>query len=157
MFPKTSQEWQFVFAIISALSPLLFGGVIYYLMKYFVRLTQYTKDREDATKQLEKDMNGLGERISKIEKGCTENATALNKLEQSVGRNDTRITELFKDMGKLESTLEKLETMGTQNKIDIIAAFQEKASVISKNVSSLEVQVARLDERLQIVKDVLKP
>lgn len=132
--------WRVIVQILTVLLPFILGGIIFWLQKYFVR---------------KEDLNGLGARVNEIGRTATENATAINKIEQRLLVTETSMTGLARDQGKLEAVVERLEAAANRNKSEIIAAFQDKTDEINRSVSDLRVDVGRLDERVEIVKELL--
>lgn len=115
----------------------------------------------NENKKLRTDLTGLGERVNKIDQGCTAAEAANNaKFSELIRRADAKDVEfrnVTQDVARLEAKVDQALAQGTENKIEIISEFQRAAEQIRTGQHKIEIEfatlTARIEERDRILKD----
>lgn len=143
-----------VVGMIATFSAVVLGGI------WKMISSRLTTDN----KKLRHDLTGLGERVNKIDAGCTaSDASTTARLTELTRRADAKDVELrgvTQDVARLEAKVDQALAQGTENKLEIISEFQRAAGEIRTGQHRIEIDFAtlgaRIEERDRIMKEMAR-
>jgi ribosomal protein S16 len=140
---------------------LVFGAVIGSMTALVVKLfgSKFRDDIRDLTKGFDDinkavlaratvtEVNAVGGKVDTMAKEHAETRETTRKLGIDVERLATQQGDMRESMGRMQATLDTLRSQNVELQRDMTAAITESGARITKEISELATQVARLDER----------
>jgi hypothetical protein len=95
-----------------------------------------------ADKELQDQINGVGARVDAVAHNQIASDTRQSELKERVREQELQSATLNRDVGELKSKVEQMITQGTENKVEIIAAFTQRSDALLQSIHLLDKEVA---------------
>lgn len=125
-----------------------FGTMLAVIIGLVVKLTQSAYVEKLREQQIQID--GLGERVNRDEANCTRLNEAMRQLELVVERHTQNHTQTSGTLGELRATLHEQGKQNEDLHRDITQTIMETGARVGENVTSVRLDVARLQEQNRV-------